>query len=122
MANIINGHTGNSEAESVCAEWKVTDGFKVNLVWKNIPVPVGDTPAPGDKNPYGSITDVPGIGPKASFCLHGNVNAMQKQYWVTLAGENDGGDIADPALYLRPLSHAKDAKNKATMICSSTSE
>jgi hypothetical protein len=80
MANIINGHTGNSKTDSVCAEWKKTDGFKVNMVWKNIPVPVGDTP--GNKNPYGSISDVPGIGPNASFCLHGNAKAMRNQFWV----------------------------------------
>mmetsp|Transcript_6856 Transcript_6856/g.10113 ORF Transcript_6856/g.10113 Transcript_6856/m.10113 type:complete len:123 (+) Transcript_6856:600-968(+) len=76
MANIINGHTGNNKTGSVCAEWKETDGFKVNMIWKNIPGSSGGTS--GDKNPYGSIADSPGIGRNASFCLHGKVEAMQR--------------------------------------------
>jgi len=84
------------------------------MIWKNIPGSVGGTS--GDKNPYGSIADSPGIGPNASFCLHGNVEAMQRQFWWTLAGKNDGGDIADPTLYLRSNTNPleEDVKKATT--------
>jgi hypothetical protein len=94
MADVI---TGLPIEESVCSEWMESDGFKVDLRW----MPVD---APGVKNPYGSIVDVAGIGPFTYFCRHGNVTNMQESYWSTLAGENDGGIIANPDIYLRPLS------------------
>ena len=94
MADVI---TGVPIEDSVCAEWLETDGFKVNLNWQRIT----DT---GVLNPYGSISDVRGIGPNSYFCRHGNVTNMQDHYWATLAGEMDPGTVAEPDIYLRSLS------------------
>ena len=94
MADII---TGVPIEDSVCAEWLETSGFKVNLHWQRI----AET---GVKNPYGSITDIEGIGPYSYFCRHGNVTNMQDHYWATLAGEMEPGTIADRDVFLRELS------------------
>ena len=80
-----------------------------------------------ERNPYGSITDRnddvyddddddddddPRIkppttttgGPHASFCVHGNVAAMQHTYWSALNGDVDEvGKVIDPDTYLRSL-------------------
>lgn len=55
--------------ESVCKEWIESTGFKVEMAWRS--VSAADSAA-GVKNPYGSVTDKPGIGPDAWFCRHGN--------------------------------------------------
>jgi hypothetical protein len=94
MADII---TNVKQSESVCSDWVHSTGFKVNLAWRKV------EHGSDKKNPYGSITDVPGLGPFASFCRHGNVAMMQESYWKTIHGKNDGGTIADPSVYLRPL-------------------
>ena len=94
MADII---TGNILDKSVCAEWLESSGFKVNLNWVNV------VKSGMKKNPYGSITDVEGLGPKANFCRSGNVKNMQDQYWSMLAGQRDPGTIADKSIYLRKL-------------------
>jgi hypothetical protein len=98
MAEVITGVTVD---ESVCSEWLDSTGFKVNLDWHS----VSDEEAKnGTKNPYGSITDVDGIGPAASFCRHGNVTNMQDTYWSTLKGDPGSTTIADPSIYLRSLA------------------
>ncbi|KAL3904554.1 MAG: hypothetical protein SGILL_010020 [Bacillariaceae sp.] len=84
--------------DSVCAEWLETSGFKVNLDWRSVDI------GSGAKNPYGSITDVEGLGPQAYFCRHGNVTNMQEHYWDTLAGMMDPGTVADKDVWLRELS------------------
>jgi hypothetical protein len=94
MADVI---TGVPIEDSVCAEWLETPGFKVNLHWQRIT-------ETGAKNPYGSITDIEGIGPYSYFCRHGNVTNMQEHYWETLAGEMEPGTIADRDVFLRELS------------------
>lgn len=94
MADII---TGNSLDKSVCANWLESSGFKVNLHWVNV------VKSGMKKNPYGSITDIEGLGPKANFCRSGNVKSMQDQYWSMLAGQRDPGPVADASIYLRKL-------------------
>ena len=98
MADVI---TGIPIEDSVCAEWLETSGFKVNLHWETV------TEA-GVLNPYGSITDVEGMGPQGFFCRHGNVTNMQEHYWEMLAGDAEPGSVADPDLFLRELSSGGD--------------
>jgi len=102
MANVI---TGLPIEESICTAWTHSTGFKVELAWRSVNE---SEAAAGILNPYGSITDKPGIGPNAIFCTQGNVTNMQDQFWSTVGGENDGGTIADPDVYLRKLSSDGD--------------
>ena len=118
MADII---TGVAHKDSVCSVWKETTGFDINLEWNHVTKEEGRK---GIKNPYGSITDSrnddddddddPRIrtpttttteGPHASFCVHGNVAAMQHTYWSALNGDVDevGSKVIDPDTYLRSL-------------------
>ena len=93
MADIINGV---SPEDQVCSEWLNSTGFKLGLEWDRVT-------EKGVLNPYGSIKDIPGIGPNASFCRHGHVEAMQKTYWDMLNGVAEDATVADPSVYLRSL-------------------
>ena len=102
IADII---TNVPEEQGVCSKWLNSTGFKVNLDWHRVKT---EDDAAGKKNPYGSITDVDGIGPVASFCRHGNVTNIQDTYWEALSGDPGSTTVADPSIYLRKLTDSID--------------
>mmetsp|Transcript_16129 Transcript_16129/g.39707 ORF Transcript_16129/g.39707 Transcript_16129/m.39707 type:complete len:353 (-) Transcript_16129:36-1094(-) len=77
MADVI---TGLPIDQSVCSDWLESTGFKVELAWKSVNATEA---AAGVLNPYGSITDKPGIGPNAAFCTHGNGKVEKRTYDLT---------------------------------------
>merc|ERR1712146_743800 len=93
MGDIINVV---SPDDQVCSQWLNSTGFKLGLEWDRVT-------EKGVLNPYGSIKEIPGIGPNASFCRHGHVEAMQQRYWDTINGEVEDTTVADASIYLRSL-------------------
>lgn len=97
MADVIEGLPIE---ESVCSHWMESTGFKIELAWRRVNA---EQAAAGVSNPYGSITDVPGLGPRAFFCRHGNVTNMQQSFWEQLSGTVHNRTIANASVYLRKL-------------------
>ena len=95
----------------ICKKWLHSTGFYVSQTWKE---KVGK----GKKLPYGSLIEKPGLGPATDFCMTGNDERMQADYWALLAGNAPASQlgVANPAVYLRQLDTAASVSRSSSWV------